>query len=205
MNTIPSSNPDMHNYSPFCNSFNPLLTMSTRTPPLLVPSVCEPLHPESSLFTIQPFAQHLVSLSMDEGQDRGEPQSDTYTPFVSHGYTEKPEFLQSPLAFFIFLQLQGQSLLREFIALDSYSFESLRVSSILNTFAGYRECLRRAWSRLMRALHGNTPTGHPQSLPPVTLSLDSLLPSAPGTSLAGLPSSHTAVAQVSRIPGFQHR
>ena len=201
---IPPFPTDMNTYLPFCNSFNPLLTMSTHTPPAPFPLVCEPLHPESSLFSIQPFTQYLVSLSMDEGQGSGGAQPDTYMPFVSHGYTAKTDSYPSLLAFLIFLQFEGQYLLEAFTDMESRPFEPMRVSYILNTFAGYQECLRRAWSRLMRALHGNTPIWSSQAQAPVKLSLNSLLPHAPGTSLTEYPSSHTAFPQSSRIPRFRN-
>ena len=180
--------------------------MSTNTPQLPY-SVCEPLHLESTLFSQDPFCKYNVSLSLAERQDRSTGQLNT--PFVSHGHTAKTDFHSSILAFLIYLQLECQDLISLDAELGSHSqpFESSRVASILNTFAGYQECLRRAWSRLMRALHGNTPPMNPlvAGNPPIQLSLNSLLAPSFWNHPSGIPASHTALQEHPKASTFRNR
>ena len=136
--------------------------LDTAIPKQRIVTVPPDAHVSSTYFHQQPFLFHTACNHMHQNGLYEIPifEDSSKTAFLSNAWLQDSQQAWQPKAVFAFLFLlgfmhreQAQSML---VGPHHTAFPIPLTLKAFNTLQGYSECLRRAWSQLMRALHGNT-------------------------------------------------
>ena len=116
----------------------------------------------STCFHQQPFLFHTACNHMHQNGLYEIPifEDSSKTAFLSHAWLQDSQQAWQPKTVFAFLFLLGfmhrEQVQSTLVGPPHTAFPIPLTLKAFNTLQGYSECLRRAWSQLMRALHGNT-------------------------------------------------